>query len=94
MGEGKRTKVIPEATIIQGLMAITPDGYTIHVPTGRNINPPTSGVPALNDRKFIGHMLDRDPDGWEKTRALKFSDRLPAELYPRLFATVESYPGD
>lgn len=85
-------------TIIDGILGYTDDGYTVHVPTGRNIAPPQDEAGAYrdikDDRKFCLWMLEQDADGWAQTKIYKVGEEIPPLLRARLAKTRDSYPGD
>lgn len=75
-----------------GILAATDDGFVIHIPTGADVGAP-KGTKVKDDRKFILHMLDADPKGWEMSKKYKFGERLRPSLKERLKKTRDSYPG-
>lgn len=85
-------------TVVDDLIGWTDDGYTIHIPTGRNIgpgfNPDGSEREVKDDRKFVYWMLDQDPEGWESSRHYKLGEEMTPALKARLVKTRDSYPGD
>lgn len=79
-------------TIINDLLGWTDDGFVVHIPTGRLIGPP-AGVSRVDDAKFVLHMLDQDPEGWESSRSYKFAEKLSPALHERLKKARDSYSG-
>jgi hypothetical protein len=96
-GPDKRAKIAKDCIILGDLFAITVDGCLIHVPTGRNIPPPSSGVLALDDRKFVKHLMDKAGDLWLTTLTMPWGvgiSSLPPATAKKLRQSWESYPGD
>jgi hypothetical protein len=93
-GSDKRSR----STVIAELLAVTDDGYVIHLPTGRHIPPPldAEGLPRediKDDRAFVLHMLAADQEAWETTRGLEFGGFPATPLRDRLLASSQSYAG-
>lgn len=86
-------------TIVDEVLGYTDDGYVVHIPTGRFIGPPEDGFgnprcEVVNDRKFVLHMLDADPEAWESSRAYEFGAYISPYLRDRLKLVRDTYPGD
>lgn len=96
--DGKPVEKRKRGTIVDDVLGWTDDGFTIHIPTGRNIGPgrDASGEFRVikDDRKFILWMLDQDPEGWASSKSYRMGEDLTPALKQRLVKTRDSYPGD
>lgn len=83
------------ATVFDTLLAVTDDGFIVHLPTGYTIDPPKrDGVfrQDIDKKAFVIWMLDQDPGGWDETRKCVEGEQLNVPLAERLKGIRDSYP--